>query len=66
MQRKSLDINFSLMIVERIVKGEFSSSGCTLEVGKKKQKREKQRKVSFKGMSLELKIRGWGMGGAWT
>lgn len=53
MGMKSLDIDFSLTILERMGKGEFSSSGCTLE-GKKKRGKE----VSFKGVSLELKMRG--------
>lgn len=47
------------MILERMGKGEFSSSSCTPEV-KKKKKREGKKTLSFKGGSLELQIMGRG------
>lgn len=46
---KSLDIDFSLMILERVGKGEFSGSGCTLEVKKtNKKERNKEKKCLLK------------------
>lgn len=47
MEMKSLDVDFSLMILERMGKGEFSSSGYILDV-KEKHRKERQNKVSFK------------------
>lgn len=49
MRMKSLDIDFSLMILERVGKGEFSGSGCTLAVKKtNKKERNKEKKCLLK------------------
>lgn len=43
---KSLNMDFSLMILERMGKGEFSSSSCTREVKNKKRKEDRNKKKS--------------------
>lgn len=63
MEMKSLDINFSLIMLERMGKGEYSSSGYILEV-KETNKKERNKQVSLKEVSLELKIvggHGWNL-----
>lgn len=44
-------MDLSLMILERMGKGEFSSSGYILEVKEKKtNKKKRNKKMSFKGV----------------
>lgn len=44
---KSLDMNFSLIILERMDKSEFSSSGYIIEVKEKNKKERSKRKSVF-------------------
>lgn len=46
-EMKSLDMNFSLIILERMDKSEFSSSGYIIEVKEKNKKERSKRKSVF-------------------